>query len=166
MTDDKLIWVDKPDCSKGYPNAHMDRHEWRTADPRGPYRTCSFCGSMHPEDLLRVLDDERSQCLTTKEFTEVLKSVGPGLGGLKEKLPPITLEWADRKYGYPHKLYVTHNNGEGAGAWGKFYVAHLFELPDRTFQEVAVTLAAKTRVMFERDAVGTKWKMIQPSADN
>jgi hypothetical protein len=53
------------------PRGHLDN---------GPYdyqyRTCSFCGSIHPEDLLNALEAGAS------------------------------VEEADRKYGYPHKFYI------------------------------------------------------------
>jgi len=45
--------------------------------PNGePFRTCSYCGSIHPEDLLTALNTG------------------------------ATLEMADMKYGWPHKFYV------------------------------------------------------------
>jgi hypothetical protein len=56
--------------------------EWqkRTADARNPdgepFRRCSYCGSIHPEDLLAVVE------------------AGARLGG------------SDWKYGWPHKFYV------------------------------------------------------------
>lgn len=54
----------------------------RAADPlvtysyAEPFRTCSYCGSMHPEDLLAALQ------------------AGSRLGG------------SDWKYGWPHKFYI------------------------------------------------------------
>jgi len=53
--------------------------EWRETGEKWeaePFRTCGYCGSIHPEDLLRFLD------------------AGAQLGG------------ADWKYGWPHKFYV------------------------------------------------------------
>jgi len=60
----------------------QDHRVWRrrTPDdryPHGePFRCCGYCGSIHPEDLLTVLN------------------TGARLGG------------SDWKYGYPHKFYV------------------------------------------------------------
>ena len=53
---------------------------WRWEDGRRGehFRRCSFCGSVHPEDLA----------------TE----------------PAWRVEWADRKYGWPHKFYVNIPN--------------------------------------------------------
>lgn len=47
---------------------------WREPSRGEHYRTCSYCGSVHPEDLA-VEESWRA-------------------------------EWADRKYGWPHKFYV------------------------------------------------------------
>lgn len=48
--------------------------------PHGyPFRTCSYCGSIHPEDLYKLLTD------------------GP---------PTVRMHGADWKYGWPHKFYV------------------------------------------------------------
>jgi hypothetical protein len=52
------------------PGTHLSHHT----------RTCSYCGSVHPEDLLRILEN------------------GGDLGG------------SDWKYGWPHKFYVTALN--------------------------------------------------------
>jgi hypothetical protein len=51
---------------------------WSWNEPRrgDHFRTCSFCGSIHPEDLAAEL--------------------GSG----------VTVDWADWKYGWPHKLYA------------------------------------------------------------
>ena len=51
---------------------------WREPSRGEHYRTCSYCGSIHPEDLA-VEESWRA-------------------------------EWADRKYGWPHKFYVAVPN--------------------------------------------------------
>ncbi|MCI3277637.1 hypothetical protein [Streptomyces cylindrosporus] len=51
---------------------------WREASRGEHYRTCSYCGCIHPDDLAAETD--------------------------------WRAEWADRKYGYPHKFYVTLAN--------------------------------------------------------
>ena len=57
----------------------LDPHvyDWYWAKPRAGehFRTCSYCGSIHPDDL-----------------------VASEIGG------PV--DWADMKYGWPHKFYV------------------------------------------------------------
>ncbi len=67
---------------------------WREPMRGAHFRTCSYCGSIHPDDL--AADFERG----------------------------AHPEWADQKYGWPHKFYVQVVNRE----------------PDRTF-----VLGASTR---------------------
>lgn len=55
---------------------------WRERSPMWPVETCSFCGSVTPELLLRWL------------------SSGNGASG------------TDWKYGWPHKFYVNSDNGQ------------------------------------------------------
>ena len=58
-------------------------------------RYCSYCGSLHPEDLYELLDVcDRA-------------------------------EFADRKYGYPHKIYI-----DVGKAMLKFYTRHLLDVND------------------------------------
>jgi hypothetical protein len=51
---------------------------WRAPSHGEHYRTCSYCGSIHPADLAAETD--------------------------------WRAEWADRKYGWPHKFYVAVPN--------------------------------------------------------
>lgn len=51
---------------------------WRDPSHGEHYRTCSYCGSIHPEDLAAESD--------------------------------WRAEWADRKYGWPHKFYIAVAN--------------------------------------------------------
>lgn len=53
---------------------------WREPSHEEHYRTCSFCGSVSPEDLAAE--------------------------------PTWRADWADRKYGWPHKFYVDIPNRE------------------------------------------------------
>lgn len=55
---------------------------WRAPSHGQHYRTCSYCGSIHPEDLAAEA--------------------------------AWTAEWADAKYGWPHKFYVAVPNREPA----------------------------------------------------
>lgn len=73
-----ITWPERPTChDKDLAAQHFGPTVWRPADQRG-FRTCGFCGSIHPEDLLRVLQ-----------------------AGAR-------LECADWKYGWPHKFYVSN----------------------------------------------------------
>ena len=75
-------------------NEHLIWREGATArgdpgeDPYGaePFRSCGYCGSIHPEDLTRALE------------------AGATLGG------------SDWKYGWPHKFYVEGIPNPKAGA--------------------------------------------------
>lgn len=72
-----LLWPERPTCHDHDPFAQrFEPPVWRPADERDCFRTCSFCGSIHPEDL----------------YSAIL--AGARLGG------------SDWKYGWPHKFYV------------------------------------------------------------
>lgn len=74
-----MIFPERPTCHDNdlSPVFKTMAPEWRTREG-GPHRRCSYCGSLHPEDLMKVLGE------------------GARLGG------------ADWKYGWPHKFYVYH----------------------------------------------------------
>lgn len=80
-----MEWPKKPTChDSDYQAKRFGSQSWeyRRPDSRNPdgepFRRCSYCGSIHPEDLLNAL------------------SAGAQLGG------------SDWKYGWPHKFYVTN----------------------------------------------------------
>ncbi|MHB2016975.1 MAG: hypothetical protein ACYCW6_08535 [Candidatus Xenobia bacterium] len=80
-----MIWPEKPTSHVISPVFRISTEiYWRSprGRDRGPYmetfRTCSYCGCIHPEDLLNALN------------------AGATLGG------------SDWKYGWPHKFYVEH----------------------------------------------------------
>lgn len=69
-----------PYAERFYPGDKRPRWNKRQAEGYGlgdGMRGCSYCGSMHPQDLYDLKD-----------------------------LSTLSLSWADFKYGYPHKLYV------------------------------------------------------------
>lgn len=61
------------------PDLPDDDERFRDTDP---FVTCTFCGGLHPDDLLRAID------------------LGAKVGG------------SDWKYGYPHKFYIDWPNPE------------------------------------------------------
>lgn len=66
---------------------HRWDRSWAGREPYSHfYRCCSFCGSLHPHDLLEVI-----------------------------KKHEVTLESADWKYGWPHKFYVNGIPNANAG---------------------------------------------------
>ncbi len=66
-----------PEKHTCHPDMRIAKGEWRPSEANFPYRSCDYCGSMHPEDLLAAV--ERG----------------------------ARLDGADWKYGWPHKFYVT-----------------------------------------------------------
>jgi len=89
-----MVFPERPTCHGSDWQAqrigsNRDVFVWRPPMRRGNEglidagRTCGYCGSLHPEDLLRVLADEKTE-----------------IGG------------ADWKYGWPHKFYINVPNPE------------------------------------------------------
>lgn len=116
------------------------------------YRTCSWCGSLHPEDLLKILE----------------------AGG--------HLDVADWKYGWPHKFYVNYpnlnagnevvigRNDDGpmmgrapAQNMSKWYNTHLKDVEGELFDKLCAAIHKQTGVRFERDELGIKWSAEIPS---
>jgi hypothetical protein len=96
-----MQWPNQPTCHKVPPVFTMaaDHMQWRGPRPDSEeasyvesYRTCGYCGSMHPEDLVRML------------------AQGATLGG------------SDWKYGWPHKFYVMGIPNPKAGVLVPSYV--------------------------------------------
>lgn len=80
-----IQWPERPTCHDGdFQATRFGETEWRqkgeklhpSNDSVMAFRTCSYCGSIHPEDLVEAL------------------KAGATLGG------------SDWKYGWPHKFYV------------------------------------------------------------
>lgn len=103
-----MNWPEKPLCHGEdiFPSGifKVGDVEWRPAKPEGnssddqnpygyPFRTCSYCGSIHPEDLIKFLNE-----------------------GAK-------LKGSDWKYGWPHKFYVENIPNPLAGKECKVYVS-------------------------------------------
>lgn len=151
------IWPEKPTCHN-LPSVFTIASEiaWRdpepTLEPYGrSFRTCSYCGSIHPEDLYNLLT----------------AGIGVRLGG------------SDWKYGWPHKFYVegipnplagqrvrsgsSYATVEGksteipicsiadAHTTSKWYNEHLNDLGDEAFALLAPLLAQYAGVEFFRE---------------
>ena len=83
-------WPDRPTCHDNNPHAtskvftyNEGGRQWRDPEPdREPYgydyRTCDYCGSIHPGDLVAFFEAEQTGSISL----------------------------ADMKYGSPHKIYV------------------------------------------------------------
>lgn len=77
---DGIVWPERPTCHDSDPHAAVSRYdpsEWHAPRDGQSFRTCSYCGSIHPGDLM-------------------------DLAGRNE----LSLDMADWKYGWPHKFYV------------------------------------------------------------
>lgn len=78
-------------------------------------RYCSYCGSLHPEDMYNLLDKADR------------------------------VEFADMKYGYPHKLYI-----DIGATILKFYTKHLTDINDKeTLDLILNKIKEKTGVKFK-----------------
>lgn len=87
-----IEWPERPTCHgerSPYTNREVVWVPAHDSKDNGPYyydfRTCSYCGSIHPQDLLRVL----------------------AAGAL--------MHGADWKYGWPHKFYIEDVPNKVAG---------------------------------------------------
>lgn len=82
-------------------------------------KRCSFCGSIHPKNLI--------------ELFEICDRA----------------EFADRKYGYPHKIYIDFKK-DGKSKMVKFYTKHLFDQNDKeTLNYILLKIKEKTGVNFK-----------------
>jgi hypothetical protein len=65
---------------------------WDWRDPRRgeSHRTCSYCGSCHPEDVVAAV----KRAWELRSLQSIIDQ------------PAIPIDWADRKYGWPHKFYL------------------------------------------------------------
>jgi hypothetical protein len=90
---------------------------WREPTERWSQYTCSFCGSVRPLDAAEWL--ERGNEASGSEW----------------------------KYGWPHKFYVSDNEGK---EW-KFYSEHLTELGPESFARVSEAIASTLRIRFVYD---------------
>lgn len=161
-----MNWPDKPLCHKVNPVFLIsDEIVWRPqlievahagdGYPRNyPFRSCSYCGSIHPEDLLRALTE-----------------LGAALTG------------SDWKYGWPHKFYVeqlptgipegteikagsNYANGvdkpimgkQSKYAHAKWYNEHLFDLDAECFAAMAKVLFEHAHIEFFKDGEAVKYR--------
>jgi hypothetical protein len=124
-----------------------------------PFRTCGYCGSMHPDDLLGFLVPPRG----------------------------VLLNEADWKYGWPHKFYVEgipnplagmpicsggrggpdakdHAIGTGpATTHAKFYTEHLADATDLDALAAAFTLQVPNITFLRDDAGKVMWRGMRGS---
>jgi hypothetical protein len=96
---DTITNTPRHDChnpSAGEPSVFtISVGEWRSPDKNRPYRSCDYCGSIHPADAMSMMAD-----------------------------PTTRMEVADWKYGWPHKVYLS-GAVTGRTGMAKFYPIHL-----------------------------------------
>jgi hypothetical protein len=101
---------------------------WRDASRGEHFRRCSYCGTIHPEDLVAAM--------------------GNGMHA----------DWADRKYGWPHKFYIDVPNQD---ADRLFVVSRTnFDTTDRGYTK-GDELAPELRAVAEQD---DGWGEFRPDA--
>jgi len=117
-----LSYPERPTCHGEKPRfAESKGVSWETREAKGSYgvnlRHCSYCGSLHPEDLLKALEN-----------------------GAK-------LEMADWKYGWPHKFYVSGIPnpmvGEIVEMGGKYYTENGIRKHEPFMEPAPQTLTKK-----------------------
>lgn len=183
QTHPTLVWPLRPVCHDKDMNAmRYGAPEWQKRDG---LRRCSYCGSLHPEDLMHAL--KAGARLETADWKygwthkfyvegipnpnagkEVSKSYGSG---------PLPLPDEKRTYwtnmGSKVGCRVEFTEGEGRWnaklyepdtptTWGKFYNVHLQDLDLATFDALAPMLNVGTGVEFSRDEQGIKYKAVAP----
>lgn len=188
-----MKWSDAPTCHAGERRYSTGPIVWRppsmepgtagdgSADTyrsgsATPWRTCNYCGSMHPEDLLaldaRLRFDEHVDIRTLDDAAFQAAMARPHL------------ELADMKYGWPHKVYVTTHEllhpdvdfvysctmtgggvvpgsvktRRGYPAHGKFYVEHAEDGDDEALAALSALLDRTVRVSLQRDDGRLKWR--------
>lgn len=134
-----MQWPEKPTCHAINPVFTFSDMTWRAPKPLesksendpGTHlgyhaRTCSYCGSLHPEDLYNLL-----------------------------QMPGTKLGGADWKYGWPHKFYVEvpQTTGYGASLHGKWYNEHLNDegLDEETFTRLTQLILEKSGIEFYKN---------------
>jgi hypothetical protein len=98
-----------------YPTSTIDRHHGEWCWPHAPApRTCSFCGSIHPEDALTLLAQGWDTEGTGKNYKKYLHAPGY-MHRMRElinnRTSPITQNWTWDPTP-PLKLYTYHMNQE------------------------------------------------------
>lgn len=113
---------------------HAGGAEWREPRDGEHFRTCSYCGCIHPEDLAAEIGPQGacSVCgqtgweacfrgqkppwfsqLPAAEIEKMRFEAANEIAAMEARNEPHSYDpgaayasWADRKYGYPHKFYV------------------------------------------------------------
>ncbi len=160
----ELTWPERPTIHDGSPYTEIKGHEprWHVRENRDPYyssyRACSYCGSIHPGDLLSWL--EKGATLhgadwkggPHKFYVEGIPNEKAG-----ETVQVGSHSWSELVDGE----YVQHQEpimGKApATVPAKFYNEHLLELDDASFARLTEVIFHLTRIRFVRDEHGLKY---------
>jgi hypothetical protein len=110
---------------------HGDGWTWREPRRGDHFRTCSYCGSIHPEDLAAEIipqgncavcgktgwsacfEGQRPGWLSEEDLARLRESHPEEAAAIEGRSQPHSYDpggayasWADQKYGWPHKFYV------------------------------------------------------------
>lgn len=108
-----MKWPEQPTCHGGETVLVWREPVVIPGDRVTPFRSCSYCGSIHPEDLVNAFKD-REPHTTIESNLASLNKDSPTLvedhramviaAAKANRVPKM---WgADWKYGWPHKFYV------------------------------------------------------------
>lgn len=182
-----ITWPERPTCHDGdYMAQRFAPQTWRPAGKRlhpendhvPAFRTCSYCGSIHPEDLLNALragakagGSDWKYGWPHKFYVDgipnsqagnlVTHTSGSGHGPVTDEKraeyqryvrPGGVLEVTDDADGRGHRFKV--RNPDGATTHGKWYNVHLQDLSQAAFDELAPLLLQHTGILFVREADG------------
>jgi hypothetical protein len=165
-----IIWPERPLCHGENPRWSQDGVSWRPEEPTPsrvdypygfPFRTCSYCGSIHPEDLLMHLKlgatmhgSDWKYGWPHKQYLEGIKNPNAGnfypqygYGGTLE-------EWVKRFpnakqiEGEDRKFYL-YDSEAPATTHAKWYNVHLKDLEPEAFKLVADELFKKAHILFQ-----------------
>jgi len=130
--------------------------EWRKPRRGDHFRTCSYCGSIHPEDLAAEIVPQ-GKCLGCdatgweahfRLHAEPEHPYDPG--------GPYA-SWADRKYGWPHKFYVENLLPRDPGLLHCFSHFTGEQRPDGALEYVAAAdLTREQKKILESDGMGPR----------
>lgn len=118
-------------------------------------RHCTWCGSLHPDDLLTGLADVAPRLVLAVECAHGGHTDVRQWRACVESLRGIEGDWAGMSdspwsYGWPHKFGVRLPDGTAT----RFYCCHLNDLPAPQFAAVAALVSRHTGVEFLRDDAG------------
>lgn len=175
MPEQSTLWPARPTChDNDYASKTFGAASWQVRDG---LRRCSFCGSLHPEDLYSALTNGAKLEASDWKYgwphkfyvngipnpnvgNEVSKAFGSGPLPMTEE---NKAHWNRIASTHGGRVEITESEGrwnakvyepDGATTWGKWYNVHLMELSQEAFDLLAPLLNAGTGVKFERTLAG------------